>query len=387
VGIILDISNVYGRSILRGIMKVASTERRWVTYKDFWRSPESLDRFPECDGAIVSALPPEKVELILARAKHVVTCSGGADPNLTPVVSLDDVAAGMMAAEHLMNCRLEHFAFHPAGYNGWATADNRRAGFANRLKASGFECLNSPVNWPNELEWQAHSHRPALAAWLREIPKPCGILCLDDKIANDLAETCREAGIGVPEQVAILGVNNDDLTCELAWPPLSSVDAGFSRLGYHAARILDRLMNGEKLKADERIMRLPPLGVVQRVSTNLMAVNDPNLSDAVKYIREHACDPCTVHDVLRHVPMSRRSLERQFVEQFGRTPHDEITRVRIDQAKRLLVSSQLTLNEITERCGFSGVQNFTRSFHKETGSTPAVYRREAARGVSSAGRT
>jgi LacI family transcriptional regulator len=364
-------------------MKVASTERRWVTYKDFWRSPESLDCFPECDGAIVSALQPDKSNLILTRARHVVTCSGGADPKITPVVSLDDVATGAMAAEHLMNCRLEHFAFHPAGYIGWATADNRRIGFENRLKASGFKCLFSPVNWPNELEWQAHTHRRALAAWLQEIPKPCGILCLDDKVANDLAETCRGARISVPEQVAILGVNNDDLTCELASPPLSSIDAGFSRLGYHAARMLDRLMNGEKLKGEERVVRLPPLGVVQRVSTNLMAVDDPNLADAVKFIREHACDPCTVRDLLRHVPISRRSLERQFSEHFGRTPHDEITRVRIEQAKRLLISSQLTLSEITERCGFSGVQNWTRAFHKETGVTPAAYRREAARGEAS----
>jgi len=385
VAIILDISNVYGRSILRGIMKVASAERHWVTYKDFWRTPESLARLPECDGAIVTAVNAV-LPLILSKVKHVISCSGGADPKLTPVVSMDDVAIGAMAAEHLLNCRLEHFSFYPGGYGGWATADNRREGFFKRLKESGFEGIVSPITWPTEMDWLAHAHRPALIDWLRELPKPCGILSVDDRCANDLAEACQQSGISVPDQIAILGINNDDLTCELAWPPLSSIDAGFSRLGYEAARMLDRLMAGEKLKPEERVVRLPPLGVVQRTSTSLTAVSDPNLADAIKFMREHACDPCTVYDVLRHVPISRRSLERQFAEQFGRTPHDEITRIRMEQAKRLLVSTQLSLSEITERCGFSGIQNLARSFRKEAGITPAAYRRQFTRSTTSAAR-
>ncbi|CAN5397810.1 DNA-binding transcriptional regulator [soil metagenome] len=385
VAIVLDISNVFGRSILRGVMKVASTERRWATHKDFWRTTESLTKLPKCDGAIITALPPDQVPLVLSKIKHVVSCSGGADPTLMPVVSLDDVAVGAMGAEHLLNCQLEHFAFYPGGHSGWVTADNRRKGFINRLKSAGFDCHISPITLPPQPERLTHAHRPAVIAWLGKLPKPCGVLGLDDDSANDLAEACQEAGLSVPDQIAILGINNDDLTCELAWPPMSSIDAGFNRLGYHAARMLDRMMMGEKLKPEERVIRLPPLGVMQRVSTSLMAVSDPNLSDAVRYIREHACDPCTVHEVLRHVPISRRSLERQFADQFGRTPHDEITRVRIEQAKRLLVSSQLTLNEITERCGYSGVQNLARSFRKETGMTPAAYRRDSARGAPSEG--
>jgi len=376
VAIVLDVTNVYGQAILRGVMKVASTERRWITHKDFIRTPESFARMPRCDGAIVTSLSPDALPAVLSKAKHIVMCSGGADPKQTPVVSIDDVAVGEMAAEHLLNCRLQHFAFYPGGYGGWATLENRRGSFINRLKKEGFECVVSPVSWPNELEWLAHAHRPAVIDWLRSLPKPCGILCLDDRTADDLSEACLLGGISVPDQIAILGINNDDLTCELAWPPLSSIDAGFSRVGYQAARMLDRLMAGEKLKPEERVVRLPPLGVVQRTSTSLTAVSDPNLADAIKFIRDHACDPCTVYDVLRHVPVSRRSLERQFAEQFGRTPHDEITRVRMEQAKRLLASTQLSLSEVTERCVFSGIQNLARSFRKETGMTPAVYRRQ-----------
>jgi LacI family transcriptional regulator len=201
-----------------------------------------------------------------------------------------------------------------------------------------------------------------------------------------LSEACQQGDIGVPDQIAILGINNDDLMCELASPPLSSIDAGFSRLGYEAARMLDRMMTGEKLKPHERVVRLPPLGVVQRMSTNKLVVDDPNLSEAIKYICEHACDPCNVKDVLRHVPVSRRSLERQFIQHFGRTPHEEITRVRIERAKRLLVSTRLTINEITDQCGYSGNQNLARTFQKQTGVTPAVYRRQYTRSTGTLAR-
>src|SRR5581483_3121436 len=150
---------------------------------------------------------------------------------------------------------------------------------------------------------------------------------------RDLAAACREADIAVPEHVAIIGVNNDDLLCESAWPPLSSVEADFSRVGYAAARILDRLLTGESLAPEERVVLVPPLGVVKRQSTSTLAISDPNLAAAVRYVREHACDPCTVGDVLREVPVGRRWLERQFTVQLGRSPHDEIARVRIETAQ------------------------------------------------------
>ncbi|HEX8339446.1 MAG TPA: substrate-binding domain-containing protein, partial [Tepidisphaeraceae bacterium] len=292
--------------------------------------------------------------------------------------SLDDVATGEMAADHLLDCRIERFAFY-RGNPDWVTSTNRYEGFRNRLEQKGFACALSPMPWPSGLEWLTHAHRPALMTWLRELPKPCGILAVDDSAAIDLAEACQEAEIGVPDDIAILGVNNDDLLCEVAWPPLSSVDADFSRVGYHAAKLLSRMLAGDKLDPAERIVRLPPLGVVRRMSTSVLAVGDPNLADAVRYIRQHACDPCTVHDVLRHVPVARRWLERQFVAQFGRTPHDEITRVRIEAAKRMLLQPDIALQDVTQRCGFSGVQNLARVFRQVTGDTPAAFRRASMR--------
>jgi LacI family transcriptional regulator len=200
-------------------------------------------------------------------------------------------------------------------------------------------------------------------------------MTFDDTHAHDLAEACLEAGIPVPEQVAIVGVNNDDLLCDSAWPPLSSVEADFTRIGYMAARMLDRMLSGETLDATERHVRLPPLGVVQRQSTSTLAIKDENLAEAVRFIREHACDPCSVTDVLREVPVGRRWLERQFVVQLGRTPHDEIARVRIESAQRMLRRPELGLEEIAFRCGFAGLKAFYQAFRKVAGTTPAAYRR------------
>jgi LacI family transcriptional regulator len=309
----------------------------------------------------------------------VITCSGGGDPKLSPVVSLDDEAAGALAAQHLIDCRLERFAFYTPASIAAHVARGRLAGFRRIIEARGWECFVSPVPFPSEVDRLTQVHWPKLMEWLRQLPKPIGIFAGEDGLAHDLAGACLAADVGVPDHVAIIGVNNDDLLCEGAWPSLSSVEADFTRVGYHAAMLLDRMLNGQRLNEADRVARLPPLGVVQRVSTSLLAVSEPALADAIRFIREHACDPCSVDDVLREVPVGRRWLERQFVSQLGRTPHDEIIRVRIETAKRLLLQPELSVRLVGERCGFSRVQ-FGRAFRQVTGMTAAAYRRSTLRG-------
>jgi LacI family transcriptional regulator len=184
----------------------------------------------------------------------------------------------------------------------------------------------------------------------------------------------------VPDRVAIIGVNNDDLICDSSWPPLSSVDCDYSRVGYAAAEMLDQQLKGKKLSKDERLVRMSPLGVIQRQSTDIFAVDNPDVADAVRFIREHACDPCSVPDVLEHIPVGRRWLERQFKAKLGRNPNDEILRVRVDTATRLLLQPNLTLSNIADRCGFGSVHNFCRTYARIRGVSPAAYRRDAMRG-------
>ena len=381
VGVITDAASSYGRQLLRGVLSYANLQRRWRLHSELRPRREALDHWPHCDGVIFGGGGMHVFEHVRQRSKHAISCSGAADPQLTPVVSLDDLRAGELAAEHLIDCRLELFAFYGTVLGDERHIGHRRlAGFRRGLESKGYSCLESPVAYPWDIDRLTHVHWPALIQWLREVPKPIGIMAAEDGVAHDLAAACQEAGIAVPDQVAIIGVNNDDLLCEGAWPPLSSVEPDFTRMGYRAAVLLDRLLSGEELPPDDRVVRLSPLGVTQRVSTSVLAVKDPSLAEAVRFIREHACDPCSVDDVLREVAVGRRWLERQFVAQLGRTPHEEIVRVRIENSKRLLLRPEFGVIHVAERCGFSKVQ-FTRAFRQYTGTTPAVYRRQALRGT------
>jgi LacI family transcriptional regulator len=384
VGVVVDAASSYGRQVLRGVLNYANLQRRWRLHEELRPRREVLDYWPRCDGAIFAGGGMHVLDHVRERSRHTIACSGAADPQVTPVVSLDDLAAGELAAEHLIDCRLEQFAFHGTVVGDHRHIGQRRlAGFRRGLQRKGYDCIESPVPYPRDIDRLTHAHWPDLIAWVRQLPKPIGIMVAEDGVGHDLAAACLEGGIAVPDQIAIVSVDNDDLLCEGAWPPLSSIEPDFTRMGYQAAALLDRLLRGEKLSPEQWVIRLPPIGVVQRVSTSVLAVKDPALAEAVQFIRQHACDPCSVEDVLREVAVGRRWLERQFVAQLGRTPHEEIVRVRIENSKRLLLRPEFGVIHVAERCGFSKVQ-FMRAFRQLTGTTPAVYRRQALRGTGRA---
>ncbi|MGC8551326.1 MAG: helix-turn-helix domain-containing protein [Phycisphaerae bacterium] len=172
-----------------------------------------------------------------------------------------------------------------------------------------------------------------------------------------------------------IGVNDDDLLCESAWPPLSSVRVDFSQVGYLAARQLDRMLNGEPIPAAERWLEVAPAGVAACQSTAVLAVDEPHVATAIAYIRDHACDPCRVDEVVAQAPVNRRWLERQFMRTLGRTIHGQITQARMQMAIRLLSDSDDTLEQISGRCGYTEVQHFCRAFRQNQGVPPGAFRR------------
>ncbi len=378
VGVAVNGMTNYGRAILRGVARYSNTRHEWLLHEDLrLRNPERHP-WPECDGAIVAGVNAQFLKAVRLRSRHIVSCSGSHDPKQFPVVCADSVAIGRIAAEHLMECRLRHFAFYGAGRGGITT--RRLEGFEAALSARGFSCRQVPLDTQDQNQFVEHSHWPALIDWLQALPKPAGIFAIDDSLAHDLAAACLAADIAVPDRVAIIGANNDDLVCETSFPPLSSVEVDFSRVGYLAARQLDGLLHGDALPDAERVIHVPPLGVVQRLSTNVQAVDDPQLAAAVAFIRDHACDPCDVSDIMKEVPVSRSWLERQFAQKLNRTPHDEIVRVRVERARRLLLESDEKIERVAGRCGFTAVQNFGRVFRQAMGTTPAAFRRAHYRG-------
>jgi LacI family transcriptional regulator len=376
IALLLDAVSGYGSSILRGVTRYANLHRRWVILKHLRPTMnQPMRKWPKCDGAILGGSADEHLPSALRNTRHIVRCSGGANPSDTPVVCMNDFEVGVLAAKHLLDCRLTNFGF--VGLTAYGTSSHRFEGFSQTIREAGFQCEDAQVGWPAGDTILFHEHWGTLNRWLAKLPKPAGVMTVDDSVADDVAAACLAAGIAVPDDVAIVGVNNDPLLCECAWPPLSSVDCDYSRVGYLAAQLLDRMINGEKLSSAERLTRLAPLGVIKRQSTDLLAVQDPWIAQAIRFIRAHACEPCSVQDVLDHVPVNRRWLERQFLDQLGRTPYDEIVRVRIERARTLLLDPKMKLSDIGECCGYMGFSNFRTAFKKLVKQSPAEYRRAA----------
>jgi LacI family transcriptional regulator len=214
----------------------------------------------------------------------------------------------------------------------------------------------------------------ALRKWLSGLAKPIALFAANDLSAHQVAEACLDLGLSVPEEVAILGVDNDVLLCESATPPLSSVDPGFQRVGFEAARLMDRLLAGEA--APEEPIVLEPVGIVTRRSSEAIPIEDRGFVRALVLLRQRACEPVSVDMVVREARISRRRLEQRCREVLGRTPHDEIVRVQMEKAQRLLAESQVKIEQVARLCGYVHTQNFYRAFRKEMGMTPASYRRK-----------
>src|SRR3954468_24556691 len=201
---------------MRGVMRYANMERRWLLHEELRHVVDgALNNLPQCDGAILAGVSTAIVQRVRQRCRHVVRCSGSADPRETPAVSLDDHAVGAIAAEHLIECQLKSFGFY--GYlPGASVAAKRFEGFRDKLKAHGFECSEAGVGWPQSADNPSDGHWDRATQWLQRLPKPAGVMAVDDSAAHELAGICFKANIGVPDRVAIVGVNNDDLLCDSA---------------------------------------------------------------------------------------------------------------------------------------------------------------------------
>ena len=220
----------------------------------------------------------------------------------------------------------------------------------------------------------------AIARWLRSLAKPVGVMACNDVRGRPVLNACREHSVAVPEQVAVIGVDNDPTICELSDPPLSTVEPDTRRIGYEAARLLEGLIHGRAATAGVTLVE--PLRVVERQSTDVSAIDDPHVAAAVHFIRRHGHEPITVSDLLARVSVSRRTLERRFLAALGRSPHAEVLRVRLDRVRRLLGETAYPLREVARRSGFRHAEYMSAMFRKNTGETPGRYRRRVQGGKS-----
>jgi LacI family transcriptional regulator len=208
--------------------------------------------------------------------------------------------------------------------------------------------------------------------WLRALPKPVAVLTWFEECGRAIIDACREAGLLVPEEVAVLASNDDPLLCEACDPPLSGIASSSEQFGYQAAALLDRLMHGQRPPSTPILIE--PTSVTSRRSTDTLAIDNPALAQAIAFIRTHAANSIRVTDVLRRVPFSRRQLEQEFQRILDRSPAQEIRRVHLERARRLLAETDLSIPAVAAGSGFNSPEHFARTFKAQLGHTPLKYR-------------
>lgn len=281
-----------------------------------------------------------------------------------------------MAADHFLERGFRHFGycgFPPTQTNGWSR--EREVAFARRVRSRGFACDCYRGFHKTTHSWNAVMK--SFGAWLHSLPKPVAVMAANDKRAHHVLEACRIHNIRVPWEVAVIGVDNDQLLCGLTSPPLSSVEQDAKRIGYEAAALLDRMMRGEKPRRKHFL--IDPVEIVTRQSSDFMAVSDQAVAKAMAFIQTHAPDRVRVPAVLKDAAVSRSSLEARFKAAIGYTIHGAIRKVQLDQARRIITATNLPIKEVAVNTGFRSVQHMTTLFRQAFGKTPARYRDEIVR--------
>ncbi len=388
--LVIDSTNPHQRKIAQGVATYAHQKGNWT----FHIVQDSLENLPyliqdplqispnlrawHVDGSI-AYFHSKKTAMAVQRMEIPVVAiepeCGWRDPKWAiPWFTTDNKAIGRLVAQDLVERGLTQLAFcgiPRTDVTGWSA--DRQTAFEQYAREAGIPCSvflgdSSEDDKPDKLSKK-------LAAWLKSLDKPVGLMASYDVRARHLLMTCRSLGLLVPEDVAIVGVDNDELMCELSNPPLSSVEQGSRRIGFEAASLLDQLMAGRK--SPQLRFTVEPEGIVARHSSDTLAIKDVEVAAALQFIRRHACEGIQVPDVVRTIAISRSAIESRFKAVTGRTIHTEIQRVQIERARQLVTATDLSLKQVATEVGFRYLQHMTTLFRLHVGQTPSEYRKRS----------
>lgn len=388
----IENSRAYGRGLLRGIAKYAKIHGSWYfsTRPQPYSQPrtfQDLENFTDLlkdvdkttlDGVITRELPPSLMQEMaqLDIPTIVIPYLEEYPQGLTHRIITDSHAIGEMAARYFIEKGFQHFGY--SGYDPFFWSQRRKAAFGNYVQDAGFSFntydsakATEPNNWPLEKE--------DIATWLKGLPKPIAILTCTDDRALQLLEACEHANVKVPEEVALLGVDNDHLVCDLSSIAMSSIDLTTAQAGYDAAELLSKLMNGEEI--EEANIKVLPRRVVTRQSSDMLAINDAKVAQAIKFIRENTRKNIKVNDVVAATWTSRRVLELKFKKILGVSIAEEIRRQKVDKICELLTETKLPVKQIAEITGFETSKHIARYFSREKGMNLLEYRKALSKPV------
>ena len=385
VALLLETSTEYGRGLLRGILRYSRLHGPWSMYV----APRHLDQvLPTAEswngtGIIARIGSPQMEKQILSTGLPFVASQLGESSMPKAGERFGEIethskAVVQMGVKHLLERGLRSFAFCGFMNCHWSTV--RETECVCLLREKGFHCfmrhihMASWIQQPHWLDTWRHE-QPGMVSWLRWLPKPVGLMACNDVCGRQVLQACVTAELPVPDDVAVVGVDNDELICELSDPPLSSVALDVERAGYESAQLLDGLMSGRIKKG--YVVHVEPTHVVTRRSSDVIAQDDPLMVSALRFIRDHFAQSITVSDVAREVGASRRTLERHFSIAIRRSILSEIARCRIERAKELLCETEASCYRVASRIGFNSIKTFNRTFYRRESITPQGFRKMA----------
>ncbi len=378
VALLIESSRSYGRSLLRGVAQFARTQGNWSLLHEemtidadlpTWLAGAQPDGvIARLDDHIIQPLRQLQIPIVDVRCRR-----NYAD---IPQVETDDRAVARMVFEHLWQRGFRRFAF--CGYRGAHFSEIRLASFREMVAAeecplSVYETDGAPEATLTSIERSGVVDVAPLSEWLAGLQAPTGLFVCNDIRGQQALNACRKLGISVPDDLGVIGVDDDDAICPLSDPPLSSVRPNADQIGYRAAETLAELMHGATARAG--IEYIAPTGIAQRLSTQVMAVEDREVARACQFIRENAGHGIDVGDVVRKTSLSRRQLERRFRSALKRTPREEITAVQIARVKQLLTETEMSLEQLAPLAGYDYKESLSAIFKRETGQTPGQFRR------------
>ncbi|MEX0641390.1 MAG: XylR family transcriptional regulator [Pirellulales bacterium] len=376
IALLIETSREYGRGLLRGVARYHQKHGPWSVYFE----PHGLNEPPPAwlktwrgDGILARVDDWKTADMILETGLPAVDVRGALPEHPLPFVGIENHAVAQLGFEHLQQLGLQHFAFcgTPRGEN--PNQDIRCDAFVETVEATGRHChvflggncRNGAASW--------ETIQKEIARWLQKLPKPIGIMTCHDDRGHQTLDACRRVGLHVPNDIAVVGVDNDTSVCGLCTPPLSSIDVNPGRVGYEAAALLMRLIEGEPAPRTPVYIG-PPRGIVSRKSTDVFAINDDDVVAVLRFIHENACHGIQVSDAIKMVKNSPSTLERRVKAAIGRTIKAEIDRIRLQRAKLLLQMTQLPIATVAARSGFSVPKYFCDVFRKFEGMTATAYR-------------
>lgn len=377
IALLVETSREYGRGILRGVIRYQHEHQPWSIYfkpQGLGEPPPSWLKSWRGDGILARINDTRMARALSNTSVPVVDLRNALPGNAFPTVAIANRKVVRLAVDHFIDQGFRRFAFCGTLPGENRNQDDRCALFQALVKQRGFDCHTYQFPAAPFRSWEEEQLH--LARWLKSLPTPIALMTCHDDRGQQAIDACLRAELAVPDEVAILGVDNDPFLCNLSTPQLSSIDVYPERIGYEAAALLHRLMNGRR--APRKPLRFDPRGLVVRRSTDVTAVADPHVAEVCRRIRENASKPVSIEQLLADVSVSRSSLFRRFRQHLGRSPKKELSRVRMDRAKALLSNSSISVEEIARQTFQTDSKHFISVFRSSTGMTPTAYRRQRA---------